>query len=67
MNIRNDKKEFITQLNEVTPNLPAFYSVLLQKKFPNIDRTKFYSVKAGKTVNWDILNAMKELVNENIN
>lgn len=62
MNIRSDKQAFLARLQDVREKLPTSYAILLKQKFPNVKSTKFYSVKRGVSVCWEILSEMEKMV-----
>lgn len=61
MNVRKDKPQFLSRLALILPALPDYYAKHLKKKFP-YKRSKFYSIKSGKTVDFEVLEEMERLV-----
>lgn len=58
------KEAFERELALVTPFLPKYYAVLIQNKHPQIDRTKIYNVRHYGSVDYEVLDAMKELLSQ---
>lgn len=58
------KEAFVKELELVVPYLPKYYAILIQNKHPNIDRVKIYNVRHSGSVDYDVLDAMKELLSE---
>lgn len=66
MNINNKRPEFLRRLSVIKPQLPIFYSKIIQEKFPTIKRDKIYSIVAGDSTNMEVLEAL-ELIAKNYN
>lgn len=50
---------------KILPDLPSGYGVLLKHKYPDIDLQHIYHVKAGKALDWDVLEKLGTLAKEN--
>lgn len=49
---------------KVVADLPNGYGTLLRHKYPEIDLQHIYHVKAGKALDWDVLEKLEKLAKE---
>jgi hypothetical protein len=63
MNVRKDKPLFLSRLAVIQPDLPEWYAKHLKTMFP-YKRSRFYSIKGGKTVDFEVLEEMERLVSK---
>jgi hypothetical protein len=62
MNIHPRKTEFLQRLSNIKDKLPRNCTSLLKDKFPESKSSRFYAIKAGKVVDFQILEALEKLV-----
>ncbi len=66
-NVRKDKKAFLEELNKVnTHKIPRHYAEMILIKNSHLTRTQIYSVRKGKSANWEILQLIAETANYSI-
>ena len=64
-NIKKPGRDAFEDLRtKILPNLPSGYGVLLRHKYPEIDLQHIYHVKAGKALDWDVLDKLSKLAKE---
>lgn len=54
-----------TERLSILPNLPTGYGTLLLARRPDLELQHVYHVKAGKALDWDVLEELKKLAKEN--
>lgn len=62
MNVHPKKQEFLKRLDNIKDKLPRNCASLLKNKFPNCKPSRFYAIKAGKVVDFEILDSLEKLV-----
>ena len=56
---------FEKERTEMLPNLPTGYGTLLLARKPEWELQHIYHVKAGKALDWAVLEELKKLAKEN--
>jgi len=55
---------FNEALATVAPKLPTNYAAIIRHRRPDLDQQKIYHVKAGKVLDWVILEEMQKVAKE---